>query len=365
MMLYAHIPFCLSKCAYCDFNSYAGSEPLIPAYLEALQAEMDVAARRGIRGPLSSVYLGGGTPSLLSPACIGELLGEIEKRFGLQPGAEVTVEINPATWGAKEMCAAVERGVNRLSLGIQSLRDAELRTLGRPHDAAAAREALEDALGAGAASVSADLMYGLPGQDAAVWLEDLQEVMEMGVPHVSVYALNLEDGTSLAARVRRGIERLPEEEEIVRMYLGACELLEEWGYRHYEIANFALPGHACRHNRGYWDRRPYIGIGAGAHSFCGGVRWSAPEQLEEYISGMRGRRPDYRREVLDEAAVSCEELMLGLRTDRGVLQDALDMDSEGMRLWKREGLVSCAGARLRLTDRGMLLSNELISSLLP
>ncbi len=365
MMVYVHIPFCLSKCAYCDFNSYAGAGALLPAYLEALGREMENWRRCAQHEPVSSVYIGGGTPSLLTPAQAGDILEGIKRGFGLQAGAEVTVEINPATWNGSAMREAVARGITRLSLGIQSLDDGVLRVLARPHDAGAARRSLEEALASEAHSVSVDLIYGVPGQGTAGWEAGLGELLDMGIPHISAYALTVEENTPLASRLARGELQLPAEEETASMYLETCEILKARGYRHYEISNFALTGHTCRHNEGYWERRPYLGIGAGAHSFAGGLRWWAPEGLKEYIRGMREGKAHYGVEILDSSTAHSEEIMLGLRTDRGVPRTAIAIKPETFRTWAQEGLLRRTEERLALTDKGMLLSNELISTLMP
>lgn len=365
-MIYIHIPFCLSKCPYCDFNSYAGAGALVPEYLRALEREMDGwLASRPPDGPVSSVYVGGGTPSVLGPAEIGGILEGVRARFGLQRGAEVTVEINPATWNGDAMREAVERGVTRLSLGIQSLDEEILRVLGRPHDVSSARRCLREALAAGADSVSADLIYGVPGQRLAGWKAGLREVLDLGVPHISAYALTVEEHTPLASSLARGELRLPEEEETVRMYRVACEMLEAGGYRHYEISNFALPGRTCRHNEGYWQRRPYLGLGAGAHSFAVGLRWWGPARPEDYIRNLCQGQARYGVEIVDDRSARREEIMLGLRTDRGIGGAGLGLSADTLEAWVRGGWLRITGDRLSLTDAGMLLSNELISTLMP
>ncbi len=358
MMVYLHIPFCLAKCTYCDFNSYMGAGALIPEYLEALRCEM--AAWSGDGDGITSLYIGGGTPSLLTPEQIGGLIACVGESYGLEPGAEVTVEVNPATWDESDMKHAVAHGVNRISLGIQSLDDKVLRVLGRPHDAAAALRALEGAMRSDALSVSADLIYGVPGQTLESWEHGLQELLVRGPQHVSAYALTVEENTPLSLRVAAGALRLPDEDEMASMYLATCELLRARGYRHYEISNFCLPGHACRHNEGYWNRRTYLGCGAGAHSFDGKVRRWGPAGLEEYMIRARSGALRYGTEVLDDSARHVEEVMLGLRTDQGIAAAGVKVLPE----WEREGLVSRPKGKLSLTDRGMLVSNEIISTLL-
>ncbi len=364
MMVYVHIPFCLSKCAYCDFNSYAGAEALIPAYLRTLEREMDAQQADWQRERVTSVYFGGGTPSLLSPGQIGELLDAVEERFELEPAAEITVEMNPATWDEEAMCEAVGLGVTRLSIGVQSLRDGTLRELGRPHNAEAARDTLCSAVASGAASLSADLIYGVPGQSLEEWKQDLREIVDLGVPHISAYALTLEGDTPLAAREARGEFVLPDEDETALLYFAACSELAAKGYEHYEISNFARPGHACRHNAGYWDRRPYLGLGAGAHSFNGEVRRWAPNSLAAYSEAALAGCLTYGEERIDTTTARSEEIMLGLRTARGLDAGTVKLDERTWGAWAREGWLSATGDRLCLTDAGMLLSNELISSLL-
>ncbi len=358
MMIYLHIPFCLARCSYCDFNSYAGAGALIPAYLEALKCEMAVG--RGEVRDATSLYIGGGTPSLLSPEQVGGLIETADEVLGLAAGAEVTVEVNPATWDERAMREAVERGVNRISLGMQSLDDSALRVLGRPHDAAGALQALDGVARSGASTVSADLMYGIPGQTLDAWEKSLRELIARRVHHISAYALTLEEGTTLAARVAAGELQLPDEEEVAGMYLSACEILREAGYEHYEISNFCLPGCACRHNEGYWSRTPYLGCGAGAHSFDGNARRWSPAGLEEYIAGARSGELRHGRETLDASLRQVEEIMLGLRTARGIAATAVEVPYE----WELAGLVRRRNENICLTDSGMLVSNELIGALL-
>jgi oxygen-independent coproporphyrinogen-3 oxidase len=364
MMLYLHIPFCLAKCSYCDFNSRAGRLALLPEYLKVLEREMEVwePALAGQR--VTSMYLGGGTPSLLNTDQIDRLLCKARNCYSIAEDAEITVEVNPATWNAASMCEAVARGVTRLSLGLQSLQDPLLRTLGRAHDADAARSSVAQAAASGCASISVDLIYGIPGQSPDDWLEDIRELMETGIGHFSLYALTPESGTPLYEALSRAELVLPGDDATAHMYLEVCRILEREGFEHYEISNFALPGQQCLHNRGYWRREPYLGLGAGAHSFRGRLRWMGESDLDAYCRQGPGAAFRYATEVLHPSDQAMEELMLGLRTSAGVPRARVPGDA--IRLlckMSAEGLAHLDAGSIRLSDRGMLVANEIICSL--
>ncbi|MHB8781252.1 MAG: radical SAM family heme chaperone HemW [Candidatus Geothermincolia bacterium] len=359
MMLYLHIPFCRSRCRYCDFCSWAGREDAIPEYLRALRREMRRWSEAW-RYRLGSIYLGGGTPSLIAPEQIGELISEARGCFLVADDAEVTVEVNPATWSGDDMKRVVASGVNRLSVGVQSLRDPLLRMMGRAHDAGEARRAIMRARSSGAGSVSADLIYGMPRQSLREFGEDLQALIDAGVHHVSAYALTLEHSTPLARDIEKGALPAPDEDEVAAMYGTACDALAAAGYEHYEISNFAMPGHASRHNAGYWDRRPYLGLGPGAHSFQAPLRWRGASDLDAYLGDVDH---GYKVERLDAATSRFEELMLGLRTAAGAPADCADQDA--LERLTEDGWLLRTGDRVRLTDSGMLLSSDLIASLCP
>jgi oxygen-independent coproporphyrinogen-3 oxidase len=376
--LYVHLPFCRAKCAYCDFNSYARQEHLIPAYVDALLREATLWAEPGAVGRVETLYFGGGTPSLLPIAETRRLLDGLRQRFDVAGDAEVTMEANPESVDATHLRTLRRLGVNRLSLGLQSFDDAELHFLGRIHDAARAERAYCDAREAAFDSVSVDLIFGLPGQTVAQWRRSLERAIALGPDHLSLYALTLEEGTPLARRVATG--ECPESDPDVQadMYTWSSERLAAAGYEQYEISNWAKPGHRCSHNLTYWHSEPYLGLGAGAHSYVDGYRLAnerAPERYIELVAAGRGERPwdpttaphvesvehpDAEREMSDA-------VILGLRLTEGVSLQGLS-ERFGVDLGERYdreidelaalGLLESVDGRIRLTERGRLLGNE-------
>jgi oxygen-independent coproporphyrinogen III oxidase len=427
--LYAHVPFCVSLCPYCDFVVNAGSAARGPrarvdAYAAALLAELALRAdaldaRWGPpaataappavapsalaplpgarppspvagstpRPPLASTYLGGGTPSLLPAATVAALLARIRARFGLAPGAEVTLEANPGPDERGDLAGFAAAGVTRLSIGAQSLVPAELRRLGRRHAAADVGHTVSAARAAGIASVSLDLLYDVPGQTAATWETTLRAALELAPDHLSLYALTLDDpdaegltgdlGDHLptpagARRWREAARAEQDEDAAAAAYERACDLLDAAGFRHYEISNWARPGHESRHNLAYWVRRPYEAVGTGAHAFDGTVRrWNAAS-LAGYLaalapppgSGRSPALPPGGAESLDDATATAEEVILGLRTHRGVPAAAAAEGGAADALrWALDHGLAEAGidGRIRLTRRGALLSNEIFA----
>jgi putative oxygen-independent coproporphyrinogen III oxidase len=337
-------------------------------YMDALLSELDAWSffLCGEDRRLDSIYLGGGTPSTLRGAEVSGLLSDVMARFELAEGVEVTVEVNPGTWAAGDFVAACEGGANRISLGLQSLHDPFLRLLGRAHDAVSAVEAVKNARRGGAASISVDLIYGLPGMDTKILLDSLKGVLESGPQHVSLYALSLSERSPLFRALSKGRQVLPAEEEVADEYLAACEALDCAGFEHYEISNFCLPGHHSRHNLGYWIRDEYLGVGAGAHSLLGGCRFSNPPSLLAYMRAVREDRMAWVGwELLDPSDEREEEIMLGLRTSLGVPVSALEVKEERLEDLEELGLLWRAGGRVRLTRHGMLVSNAVIADLLP
>jgi len=337
-------------------------------YMRALLKELDAWSRMLCEEDrrLDSVYLGGGTPSVLSGGEISSLLSEVRSRFSVPDAAELTVEVNPATWNSDDYASACAGGANRISIGVQSLSDQQLTLLGRAHDAEAARRAMEHALGCGAASVSVDLLYGLPDMDVESLLGCLEEVLETGVHHVSMYALTLADRTRLSDAVAGGEIALPGEEEVAEQFLAVSGLLRGRGYEHYEISNFSLPGHHSRHNLAYWERKEYLGVGAGAHSFLKRYRFHNVESVLEYGRKFaRGEMAVAACETLSDEDELVEEIMLGLRTSRGIHLAELGTEKACINDLEDGGLLVRDEGRVRLTDQGMLVSNALILKLLP
>ena len=267
LALYLHIPFCVARCHYCDFNTFAGLDALFEPYAAALREEIHRAGE--IRGhpAVRTLFIGGGTPTALPASLLASLLDACRESFDVQTDAEITCEANPGITDADVFAALRDMGVNRLSMGVQSLDDRELAWLGRIHGAAEAETAFAAARRAGFANINLDFMFGLPGQAAATWRNTLERATALGPEHISLYSLTVEHGTPLYDAVRRGVQPAPEDDLAADFYLLASDLLARAGYEQYEISNWARSGFQCRHNLVYWRNEPYLGFGAGAHSF--------------------------------------------------------------------------------------------------
>jgi oxygen-independent coproporphyrinogen-3 oxidase len=393
--LYIHFPFCVSLCPYCDFVVMAGAAARGPrnrvaAFLEALDAEIVLRAPSRPVG-LETVYIGGGTPSLLEPGDLGRLLGLVRRTFGIADDAEITLEANPGPDERGDPLAMAAAGITRISFGAQSLDDAELRRLGRRHAAADVGTALRAAREAGIGSINLDLLYDVPGQSLTGWMTTLEAAIELEPDHLSLYALTLDDPdaegltgpggdhlpTTRGARRWRERARLGQDEDrAAAMYHHAIWRLGELGYGGYEISNWARPGHESRHNLAYWERRPVEAVGPGAHAFDGRTRrWNAA-RLDGYVAalaprdGSASRLPPGAGEPIDDQTAASERAILGLRTDRGLPLAAADepplerefgwaLAAELLEVVHVDG-----GERIRLTTRGRLLSNELFARLL-
>ena len=279
--VYLHIPFCVSKCLYCDFASYEGISRLMEPYTNAVLRE--IASAHPSAGT-TSVYMGGGTPSMLPPVLIARLMSAVMNRFAPAPSAEITIEANPESVTLEALEKYLQVGFNRLSIGVQSFNDRMLKSLGRTHDSKKATEAFNLARKAGFKNVSMDLIYGIPGQSAEDFADDLGAAISLGPEHLSAYQLTVEEETPLWDMVEDGTVRLPDDEVMLNMYEKAISKLCSAGYRHYEVSNFAKPGMECRHNLAYWLGEEFIGFGNGAHSFLDSRRYANPEEPEDYIN---------------------------------------------------------------------------------
>ncbi|MBQ8968976.1 MAG: radical SAM family heme chaperone HemW [Bacteroidaceae bacterium] len=376
--LYIHIPFCRSRCIYCDFYSTTLPETWQMRYVEALRREMEMVQSRAMRlsaDGLSTLYIGGGTPSLLSPHALRLLFEFVERNFTLQPQAEVTIEANPDDVTAEWVSRLRDTPVNRISMGVQSLDDDILRTLRRRHTAGQARQAVGLLHRAGYTNLSMDLIYGLPGQTRAQFGADVREVLSMGVPHLSAYALQFEEGTPLAEMKRQGTVDEADEELSLSCYLQLLDLTQEAGLEHYEISNFARPGFHSRHNSSYWTGAPYLGLGAGAHSYDGErTRSFNCADVRAYVEAINQGRLPSEAEVLSEKERYDERVMLSLRTSQGLSLTAIGRDfgpamrrhCECMaqphlhagRLQKKPDETLC------LTRQGLFVSDDIISDLM-
>lgn len=317
--LYVHVPFCLRRCPYCAFAAEAGREEAIPAYVEAVVSELLRRGANWTKGPVATVFFGGGTPSLLTPAQVGAILTAARRKPGIDAGAEITLEANPGTVDTARLAGYRCAGVNRLSVGVQSFDDCALRWLGRTHSVADAENAYRAGREAGFDNINLDLMFGIPGMRSSSWESTLTTALSLRPEHVSTYGLTVEEGTDLGASVAAGRVPAPDEQADAAEYDCARQSLAEAGYRHYEVSNFALPGRGCRHNWSCWDGGEYLGVGAAAHSYSGGVRsWNRPG-LDEYMAAMRvDGRARAGQERIDRATGRRERIWMQLRTDAGV-----------------------------------------------
>jgi len=370
--LYIHIPFCRSKCDYCDFYSLAGKEDRMDQYLKALLAHLAETAPQAKGYQVDTVYIGGGTPSCFGEKRLLALLKTVRKKYTLSPDAEITMEANPESVDKAMLTHLRRAGVNRLSLGVQSACDAELAALHRPHSFEQVRSAVDAARKAKLKNLSLDLIYGLPGQDPESWHNSVEEILALNPEHLSCYGLKVEEGTPLAGRVARG-EQLPDDDAQADMYLWMVDRLAAAGYHQYEVSNFAKKGKESHHNLRYWLMREYIGFGPGAHSDFGGRRYSFLKDLDGYIDGvLKGGRIIEESNFIPQRERSGEYLMLGLRTSRGIEEWEyrreffmnFDPIETKLEFYEAQGWAERKDLRWRLTPKGLLLSNQLIGELL-
>lgn len=374
MELYLHFPFCKKKCAYCDFTSYAGcDEATVFSYLTALKREIAFAGKRFGAERIDTVYLGGGTPSLMSPREIESLFKRLKESFPLYAPTEVSVEVNPESATEGVLCAFRDAGVNRVSMGVQSFSDDNLRSVGRVHDAATARAAARRIAGI-FDNFSLDIIVGLPYDTPELVRAETEEAGELA-PHVSVYELTLEEGTPLFGAVDEGRVWLPGDDEVAEYMEIAADVLAGKGLERYEVSNFAKPGYECRHNRGYWTREAYVGLGAGAHSLVKNdaegkslpaeIRFASPKDVNAYIAGVNcvsgfDDVPRAEMSVLSEGEIRAESIMLGLRTREGIDENLLAGRSAG----RAEEFLERGEGRVRLTERGLAVMNSVLVELI-
>ena len=378
--LYLHIPFCHTRCHYCDFNTFAGLLPLREPYVRALLHEIEMAGTtaRHEDGRLRrsrTLFLGGGTPSLLSVDQITRILNACFQSFALDADAEITMEANPGTLNQEQLIGIRKAGINRLSMGAQSF-DAELlKTLGRIHSPQEIVQAVEFARAAGFTSINIDFMFGLPGQTMQHWQETLKRALELRPEHLSLYSLIVEEGTPFQDWVNDGSITPGDEDLCADMYEYADELLRQAGYINYEISNWALPDHHSRHNLTYWQNLPYIGMGTGAASSFAGRRFSNEREPLDYIKLVKANQlPGVESEDVEQAQAMSETAFLGLRTAMGIHlptfaarfgQPFSQFAGNRLQDVEKAGLLEYADDWLRLSTRGRLLGNEVFLRLLP
>ncbi|MDO8684316.1 MAG: radical SAM family heme chaperone HemW [Armatimonadota bacterium] len=364
---YIHIPFCISKCHYCDFNSYPGMGEVFDSYAAAVRKEINLAAD----GQAVTLYIGGGTPTVMTEQHIYSIVEAVKIGLSLSNMAEATIEANPATVDASKLEGLLTAGLNRISFGAQTFEDALLGAIGRKHTAADIYRCVTDARLVGFNNISLDLIYSLPKQTVDGWRDTLRQAVNLAPEHVSLYELTIEHGTPFAEMLAQGKLQLPSEEQQIEMYAAAESMLEAAGYEHYEISNFAMPGHRCQHNEFYWRNEEYYGFGAGAASYINGQRMKNVAYTSDYISRVTetGSAVETSEELSIEGQMG-ETVMLGLRLLEGV--DLMAFRQRfGMELDKiyekelerltQQGLVEFCDSRLRLTHRGVLLSNEVMA----
>ncbi|MBI4460147.1 MAG: radical SAM family heme chaperone HemW [Acidobacteria bacterium] len=385
--IYLSVPFCRQKCTYCNFASDAFSVSLLAPYLDSLETEIErraqLWAQVGIPAvsdiAADTVYWGGGTPGILSGEQLARLLGVVRSAFRIADGAEITLEASPENATAEKAVAWAACGINRISLGVQSMNREELRAVGRMHSGETVAEAFAALRGAGIGNISADLIAGLPGQTERSRQDSLRALLALEPAHLSVYLLETGEDSRLGREILKGGSRyrassVPSEEEVVEFYCAAKESLRQAGFHHYEISNFARPGWESRHNRKYWRDVPYLGFGVEAHSYDGERRWANSDSLPDYLERMRqGLSPITEQRKLGPRERMEERLFLGLRQREGVsvaqLQSDFSVDlyaryGSQLREFSESGWLEKTGDVLRLTEEGVLFSNEVFAGFL-
>lgn len=369
--LYIHIPFCARVCPYCDFNVYARQERLIPAYVEALVREMDLLHERLGSVAVMTIYFGGGTPSLLPPEAVARLIQAARERFAVEPDAEIDLEANPESAREDNLAGYREAGVNRLSIGVQTLHARGLKVLGRAHKPHVPEQALAAARSAGFTNVNLDFIYGWPGQTLEDWERDLDIALAWQPEHLSLYALTLEPGTPMQRAVERGVLTVPDDDAVAEMAELAEAKLAAAGWLHYEVSNWArCPELASRHNQIYWKNGRYIGLGAGAHAYLGNTRSSNERLPARYIELVRdGRLPVVFEETIDPRTEMTETMILGLRLlEEGVSAESFarrhgqaleEVYGQELRALAERGLVEWDGERVRVSRERWLMVNEI------
>jgi oxygen-independent coproporphyrinogen-3 oxidase len=404
LALYLHIPFCAVRCAYCDFNTYAGLERLYEPYAAALIREIRRAGDERGRPAVRTIFIGGGTPTVLPSTLLAGVLDACREAFDVATDAEITSEANPGTVDQAHFTALAAMGVNRLSMGVQSFDDGELAWLGRIHSAAEAEAAFHAARAASFTNINLDFIFGLPGQAPATWARTLARAIDLAPEHLSLYSLTVEPGTPLFDQARRGVIEEPDDDLAADLYALACDALAAGGYAQYEISNWARVAngkqqmanskrqeiHAksaicnlqsamtfqCHHNLVYWRNEPYLGFGAGAHSFAEERRWWNVKPVPEYIRRIAdGRSPEREGEIIDRRLAMGETMMLGLRLMQEGVADARFRTRFGVGLDETfgaeiaglvcRGLLERLSDRVRLTPEGRLLGNQVFAEFLP
>ena len=363
--IYVHIPFCKQKCYYCDFISYCNKDNLIEDYIQAVKKEIEL---QKIKSQITTVYIGGGTPSYIDSKCIREIMGEIKQK-NISEEAEITIEVNPGTVIEEKLQEYKESGINRLSIGLQSIQDDLLKQIGRIHNFEQFLETYKIARKVGFKNINVDLMLGLPNQRIKDLKESLEKIIELNPEHISVYSLIVEENTPIANKIEKGELQLPEEETERNMYWYVKNTLELNGYKHYEISNFAKKGYESKHNMNCWKQKEYVGIGAAAHSYRDITRYSNTENIEEYIKNVKKENLERNRiihEIQKEDDTKKEFMLLGLRQIDGVQiskfknkfgDNPIYLYRQELNKLVSEKLISIDDDNIRLTNKGIDLAN--------
>lgn len=365
--LYMHIPFCKAKCHYCDFNSKPGMEDFAPAYFGALYNEMSLYSdRRDLS--VKTVFIGGGTPSLVPPEHITNLLDNAHESFDIQNEAEISIESNPGTLDSHKLEAYLKAGVNRISIGLQAWQDSLLRTLGRIHSSRQFAENFLEARRAGFKNINVDLIFGLPGQTPGQWEETLDRVIELSPQHISCYDLKIEEGTEFDRLQKQGLLPEPDDGLDREMYYAAIEKLAQAGFEHYEISNFARPGYRCRHNLIYWEAQEYVGLGAGAHSYLDGQRYANITDIRQYAWKQERKESTVEdRYIIEPGEAMSEYMILKLRLIEGISGsdfrrrfncELRDVYGEQLEKLEKKGLLQQEPDGIKLTAKGLDFANQ-------
>lgn len=382
LSLYAHIPFCHTKCTYCAFNTYTNLDHLIDPFITALACEIRIVGQSKPTQLLHTIYIGGGTPSLLNQKQLVAILDSVSAHFELLPSAEISMEANPGDATQNYLTNVKATGINRLSIGMQSANARELELFARRHDLGAVISAVKAARASDFENISLDLIYGIPDQSLADWRHSLGSVLALEPEHISLYALGLEDGTPLQAWVAAGRVAQPDDDMAADMYDLASDLLGVAGYEQYEISNWSKPGYECQHNLQYWRNLPYPGVGPGAHGYAGGVRYSTILSPQRYIKAINEAHQQFvfphtpatdQFTVVGRETEVAETLITGLRLTREGIQrkkfverfgiDLLDLYQSTIEHFVSHGLLYVDDSVVRVTQRGRLLCNMIFREL--
>lgn len=374
--LYLHVPFCLKKCSYCDFYSLPVKSQDLQRYTRALIKELSLKAREEEDLRISTIYLGGGTPSLLPAADFTSIINSIRLNWELDKKAEISLEANPATLDSDTLQSMQEAGLNRISLGIQSFQDGDLKILGRSHNAQEAWHSIELIKNSGLINLNLDLIYGIPGQTIGKWQETLTRALEAEPAHLSIYLLQLDEDTPLSRYIKAGQVGLSDEDTEAEMYYIARQMIEKAGLLHYELSNFARPGYECQHNLGYWKAKEYVGLGPGAVSFQAHGRYLNKRNLLQYLNCLENdQKPEQEElEYMKDLELIADAIILGLRLCAGIDLESfanayriniLDYYKDIIEECRERELLEVKGGYLRLSKKAYFISNQVICHFLP